>query len=184
MTHPLVNFIAFQACWFANVLGAAHGVPWTGPLVTAAWLAVHLGALRAQAPLEARVLIAAAVLGWLADSGLVMAGLVAFPEAARLGGPSPVWMVALWVVFASTLRHSLGWLRGRWLLGAALGAVGGPLAYLGGEALGAIAVAGTAGVAAVAVQYALATPLLLAVVHHAEQARGAALSTRAEEAGS
>jgi hypothetical protein len=109
------------------------------------------------------------VLGWLADSGLALAGLIAFPESTRLGGPSPLWMVALWAAFASTLRHSLGWLRGRWSLGVALGAIGGPLAYLGGEALGAITVTGTAGVAAVAVQYALATPLLLAVVRHAER---------------
>jgi hypothetical protein len=49
---------------------------------------------------------------------------------------------------AATLRHSLGWLRGRWLVGAVLGAVGGPLAYLGGESLGALILNGNLAIAA------------------------------------
>ena len=32
----LRNLLAFQACWFTSVLGAAHGMPWLGPLVTSA----------------------------------------------------------------------------------------------------------------------------------------------------
>ena len=116
------------------------------------------------------------MLGWLADSCLVLTGLIAFPAYTHLGGPSPVWMVALWVAFAATLRHSLGWLRGRWLLGAVLGAIGGPLAYLSGQALGAVALHGEAGVLAVAVQFALATPLLLTAVRHAERGLGNAVT--------
>jgi hypothetical protein len=46
-------------------------------------------------------------------------------------------------MFVMTLRHSLGWLRGRYLLAAALGAVAGPLAYWAGSKLGAIELAGT-----------------------------------------
>jgi len=95
VNHPLANFVAFQGCWFANVLGAAHGLPWAGPLVTLAWLAAHLGAQREQAPAEVRVLLAAAIAGWLADSGLVLAGLIALPEVTHLGGPSPLWMVTI-----------------------------------------------------------------------------------------
>jgi hypothetical protein len=184
VTHPLANFAAFQACWFANVLGAAHGLPWAGPLVTAGWLAVHLAGLRGEAAVELRVLVAAALLGWLADSGLVLAGLVTFPETTRLGGPSPVWMVALWAAFAATLRHSLGWLRGRLASGALLGAAGGPLAYLAGQSLGAITLTGEAGIAAVAVQYALATPLLLALVVRAERGAEPAPDPQPEEARS
>jgi hypothetical protein len=184
MTHPLANFGAFQFCWFANVLGAAHGLPWAGPLLTASWLAVHLAGLRGEAGLELRVLATAAALGWLADSGLVLAGLIAFPETTRLGGPSPLWMVALWAAFAATLRHSLGWLRGRLLAGALLGAAAGPMAYLAGQALGAITVAGEAGIAAVALQYAVATPLLLALVGRAERGAERDLDAQPEEARS
>ncbi|MFT5447918.1 MAG: hypothetical protein ACI9DC_003097 [Gammaproteobacteria bacterium] len=167
----LLNFSAFQCCWFANVIGAANGVPWLGPLVTSLWLAVHIASLRGVAmpgdiAFEARVLLAAIAIGWAADSALTLAGLISFPDITRLGGPSPLWMVALWACFAATLRHSLGWLRARWLLGAVLGAVAGPLAYLGGEALGAISLISEFSIAAVSVQYAIATPILLAIAHH------------------
>lgn len=173
MSRVLLNFAGFQVCWFATVIGAARGAPWLGPVVTVAWLIAHFAGLRAGVWLEARVILVAALLGWIADSTLVLANLIFFPEPTRLGGPSPVWMVALWAGFAATLRHALGWLRGRWLLGAALGAVGGPLAYLGGEALGAVSLAGSAAVIAVAVQYAVATPLLLGVVQHLERTASA-----------
>ena len=168
----LLNFVAFQCCWFTNVINAANGVPWLGPLVTVLWLTGHLASLRgATAPggtaAEVRVLLAAIAIGWTADSMLTLAGLISFAENAQLGGPSPLWTVALWACFAATLRHSLGWLRARWLLAAVLGAVGGPLAYLGGESLGAISLVGDFSVAAVSVQYAIATPVLLAIAHFA-----------------
>lgn len=169
MKPRLLNFAGFQLCWFANVLAAAHGLPWAGPLLTLAWLGAHVALLRDDAPCDARVILAGAAFGWLADSALVLAGLIAFPEPARLGAPTTIWMVALWAGFAATLRHALGWLRGRWLAGAVLGALGGPLAYLAGESLGAIVLSGHAAFAAVALQYALATPLLLLVVSRCER---------------
>jgi Zn-dependent protease with chaperone function len=30
----LPNLLAFQAAWFATVLGAANGLPWLGPVCT------------------------------------------------------------------------------------------------------------------------------------------------------
>lgn len=170
MMATLRNLVAFQVCWFTSVLGAAHGMPWIGPLVTATWLVAHVLAQRSAAAVEMKLVLAAAVLGWFADSALVLAGFLAFPEVTWLGGPSPLWMVGLWAAFAATLRHCLGWLRGRWLLAAILGAVGGPAAYLGGQALGAISVMGTPGAVAVSVQYAIAVPMLLLVLKRLESA--------------
>lgn len=169
MNAALPNFVAFQVNWFANILGAANGVPWLGPLVTALWMVAHFASFRGpnrrcEIRTEGSVIVCAATLGWLADSALVLAGLLQFPEYTRLGQPSPLWMVALWIGFAATLRHCLSWLRGRWLLSAALGAVGGPLAYAGGAAFGVIELAGNSAFAAVSLQYALATPMLLGVI--------------------
>jgi len=103
----------------------------------------------------------AAVLGYVADSTLALSGLLAFPPGARLGAPSPVWMVALWMNFAATLGVSLKWLQSRPFIGTLLGAVGGPLAYWAGQDLGALRIAGWPGLAAVAAVWAAATPLLL-----------------------
>jgi hypothetical protein len=49
--------------------------------------------------------------------------------------PLPLWLALLWLVLASGMRHSLAWADRHWQLGALLGAVGGPLAYIGGAGL-------------------------------------------------
>jgi len=165
MRHPIVNFVLFQICWLANCVGAASGWPQLGPLVTAAWIALHLTALAEDRSSETWILLAAAAFGYAADSLLVLLGFIEFPPQARLGGPSTLWMVALWVGFAATLRHALGWLAGRYLLGILLGAVGGPLAYRAGEALGATTVPDSfSGLLAVSVEWAIAVPMLLAFI--------------------
>jgi hypothetical protein len=65
------------------------------------------------------------------------------------------------MLFATTLNVSLRWLRGRPLLGALLGAVGGPLAYLAGAKLGGIELLEPAlALSALAAGWALLLPLL------------------------
>ena len=65
------------------------------------------------------------------------AGWLEYPSGILLSNTAPHWIVAMWVLFASTLNVSLRWLRGRWALATLLGAVAGPLAYYGGAGLGA-----------------------------------------------
>ncbi len=169
LLHPVANFLLFQICWIANVTGAGAGWPALGPALTALWVALHLTAVREGRAGEAGILTAAALLGYAADSALVLAGSFQFPAHAQLGGPSPLWMVSLWVGFAATLRHGLRWLKGRYLLGALLGVIAGPLAYRGGQALGAIEFPDPAtGLAAVGVEWLIAMPLLLAVAARAD----------------
>ncbi|MDX1609781.1 MAG: DUF2878 domain-containing protein [Halofilum sp. (in: g-proteobacteria)] len=156
------NLVSLNVGWFACVLAAANGRPALGLPVVAVLLAIHLTLMPARRR-EALLIAALAGFGYVADSIPVLLGLFAFPEAARLGGPSPIWMVALWCNFATAPSVALYWLAGRPLLAAALGAVGGPLAYFGGLQLGAMLVpAGTgAMLAAVAVEWAIATPLVM-----------------------
>ena len=154
----LINLACFQAVWWSSILGAAAGCPWTGVLVAALvlpswWL------YSARPRQEASVAAGAAVLGWCLDASLVGLGSLAFPAAAQLGSPVPVWMVALWAGFAATLSTSLAWLRNKPAAAALFGAVGGPLAYEAGRRLGAVEL-GPNGLAAVAAEWAIATPVL------------------------
>ena len=166
------NFLGFQATWLACVAGAASGRPLLGPLVAALWLSLHLGFLpgagRAPADgkrervVELRLLLAAAAAGYALDGVLVLAGALTFPGHAGPAAPTTPWMVALWAGFAATLRHSMNWARRRYALAAAAGALFGPLAYRAGDALGAISLAPfPVGLSLVAVEWALAMPLLL-----------------------
>ena len=138
MTKLVVNFLAFQIGWFMVILGAAAGYPWVGPVYMMTWLALHIWALGETWSIEAKLIGIGALLGYAADSALVLGGWLSFPSYAQLGGPSPLWMVSLWMGFAATLCHALGWLGGRYWLAALLGAMFGPLAYWGGASLGAV----------------------------------------------
>jgi hypothetical protein len=77
------------------------------------------------------------VLGFLVDTTLALAGQVRFAEHWP-ASVAPYWMLSLWIAFATTLNHSLGWLTRRPVAAALAGAAGGPLAYLAGEKLGAL----------------------------------------------
>lgn len=161
---PIVaNFVAFQLGWFAIVLGAAYGLPWAGTAAALAIVAWHLR--RAARPgAELALVLAAAGVGALWDSLLAALGLVEFPNGTIVAGAAPYWMVALWMLFATTLNLSLAWLKRNLLLAAALGAIGGPLAYLAGARLGALVfVEQNAALGALAVGWALLTPLLVAL---------------------
>lgn len=160
--RSVANLAGCQVTWLACVGGAGFGVPELGPLVALAWLALHLANVSIGRGVELRVLLAAAILGYLLDSALAVGGGLAFPEHAGPAVPTTPWMVALWASFASMLRHSLDALRQRYVLGAVAGACLGPLAYQAGEALGAITLAeAPLGWLAVAAEWAVAMPVLL-----------------------
>ena len=170
MKHSLVNLVAFQCCWFASVLGAAAGHPWLGPLFAAVWLPLHIRATDSFMGIETKLIIAAGALGYVLDSLVVLTGGMSFPPQAQLGAPTTLWMITLWLGFAATLRHALGWIRGRYLLGAILGAVAGPLAYWSGSKLGAVVLTQTgASLLMVALEWAVAMPLLLLLVARLER---------------
>ncbi|WP_083331013.1 DUF2878 domain-containing protein [Halofilum ochraceum] len=162
---PLIlwNIVSINIGWFTCVLGAANGYIWLGPLVVAVLVAIHLKLIPARRR-ELATLAAAALFGYAIDSAMVLAGVFDFPAQARVGAPSTVWMVALWVNFAMALNVALHWLQRSYLLAALLGAVGGPMAYFSGTQFGGLlAPEGVAVlIGAVAVQWAIATPLVVA----------------------
>ncbi|MGQ9686111.1 MAG: DUF2878 domain-containing protein [Thiobacillaceae bacterium] len=153
-----LNLLAFQAAWFATVLGAAHGLPWLGPVAVLAAVVLHLAQSTQRWP-ELRLLSAAFVLGFLFENALLNAGVVGY-----VGDPVwvPLWMLALWPLFATTLNVSLAWFKSRRGLAMLAGALAGPPAYAGGEALGAIRLYGPA-LWILAAGWAVTFPLLLAV---------------------
>ena len=111
----LFNAIAFQLGWFACVLGGANQLPWLGTLVAILIVYWHLN--QAQRPgRELTLLAVVGALGALWDSLLVAAGWLEYPSGMLLSNTAPHWIVAMWVLFASTLNVSLRWLRGRWTL--------------------------------------------------------------------
>ncbi len=185
-----LNFLAFQVAWLVTVRAAALGQPWTGPAAMALVVALHL-ALAERRGRELVYLLGVGLVGVLVDGGLARLGALRYAGAdePRLLGLVPRRIGALWVGFATLPSRSLAWLRRRPLLPGLLGALGGPLSYLGGVRLGAVAVAPQALLTwgALALEYALLCPLILVVSARwaapAPALRGGFAATRASGTG-
>jgi hypothetical protein len=157
----LINVAAFKLGWVSSVVGGAQQLPWLGPLVVFAAVALHLA--RAQRPSsEFMLIIACGLIGAVFDSALVAAGWVTFPSGMFSDLMAPYWIVTMWMLFGTTINLSMRWMRGRPLLAAAFGFVGGPLAYLAGYKIGGIQfVDQPAAMAMLAIGWAIMMPLLM-----------------------
>lgn len=128
-THLLVNAVAFQLGWFVCVQGRATWALATAVLLLALHARVVLRDTR-----EWTLLAAVTALGFVVDSAMIRAGVLVPANGAHW---APLWLVCIWLLLATTLAHSLAWLQRRLPLAVMLGAVAGPLAYVGGAQFGA-----------------------------------------------
>lgn len=161
-TTVATNAILFQVGWFACVLGAARGAPWTwiGLATVGAIAAWHVARARKPAA-ELRLLLLALLVGAVFETLLARTGWLRIEEGIWIAGIAPVWMAALWANFATTLNVSLRPLRDRLGLAALLGAIGAPLAYFGGSRLGAMElIEAMPALLAIGVGWLLLAPLL------------------------
>ncbi|WP_455219762.1 DUF2878 domain-containing protein [Kaarinaea lacus] len=159
----IINFILFQIGWFACVISSAASQPIWGVVVAAVVIGYHL--IRAVIPLyEFYLIFIAMIIGVLWDSLLVTLSLLDYASGILIPNTAPYWIVVMWGLFATTLNVSLRWLKGKYQLSILLGAIAGPLAYYGGEQLGAVNfVDPSMAFLALAVGWAIFTPLLIAV---------------------
>ena len=126
MWATIRNLGVFQGLWFLLVLGGdAYAVFALG------WFLFHY--MSYSEPQEKRLILIYAVLGIVMDSGLTALGVYQFSDDAW---PIPLWLLALWLIFPTTLSHGLRWCwAGKlWILIAS--AFGAALTYVGGAALG------------------------------------------------
>ncbi len=130
------NLFGYQAVWWVSMLAAAKGFPWIGvasavAFVLAQWIA------SGRRGSDARLVACSFLMGIVIDGFLGSSGLLHYASPA----PSllaPIWILSIWAAFAMTFNHSFVFLQGRPAFGAALGAIGGPLAYEGAARLGAV----------------------------------------------
>ncbi len=169
--NVLINFAAFQVGWFSSVIGAAQQMPWLGPLAFLVVLAIHLR--QASRPKsELGLVIACGIIGVFFDSLLVAAGWVTYPSGLFSEMLAPYWIVTMWMLFGTTLNLSMGWMKGRPVLAALLGAFGGPSSYYAGQKLGGIQfLEFFPAMISLAIGWAIFMPLLM---HLAERLDGSA----------
>jgi hypothetical protein len=134
-TIQLLNFAVFQSAWFAAVLGAAHQRPLWGTAAVLAAFAWHLS-VSARPAEEAKLFGLICLIGFVVETANVLLGHVAYPSGQPVPQLPPYWMVALWGLLATALNVTMRWLKRRYWLAAVLGAIAGPMSFIGGVKLG------------------------------------------------
>ena len=158
-----INFLAFQGMWFLCVLRTdlfAAGL-------TLAAVGLHLLFISQNRIVEGRFIIMAAVLGVGLDTLWQNLGVLRFPEndGAYAEGLIPGWLMTIWLAFATTLGHSLAWIRRHRYLPWLFAPIAGPFAYWGAAALGPVEIGyGYWGLLALALGWALVFPLQLRIL--------------------
>ncbi|MGF1572314.1 MAG: DUF2878 domain-containing protein [Sumerlaeia bacterium] len=163
-TPLLINFISYNALWFACILSGSTGYQWASVLVLAVLLALHFRFVSKNAPRDWALIAAAAGFGLLTDSLLAGFGIMSFHSGWPVvpAWVNPIWMLTLWAGFSTTLYVIFGWMQGRVWLMALMGATGGPGAYYAGALLGALELHGSLWISMslIALQYGVALPVL------------------------
>ncbi|MFE8071692.1 DUF2878 domain-containing protein [Marinobacteraceae bacterium S3BR75-40.1] len=171
----VVNFVIFQTAWFICVLrqdDVAAGI-------TLALVVLHLAIISQHRERELRFLIMAAILGISVDTFWQNLGVLSFPahQGAYASGMLPGWMLTIWLIFATTLHHSLHWMAKSRVLLLALPPVAGLLAYISAQALGAVEIGhGAWGYVAIAIGWLLVFPTQVKMMEWME-ARSARTTT-------
>lgn len=163
MKSVVINLLSFKLGWAAVILAAAASMPALGLLAIAAVVALHL-ARTPDVRLEAVVLLTAAAIGFVWESALVATGLLGYDTGFLVPGMAPYWIVAMWVLFATTLNVGMRWMRKSAVVAAIAGGLGGPMAFAAGERMGAVTFADPVlSLAAVGFGWALLLPVLVNV---------------------
>jgi len=161
MKHVFVNLAVFKVAWTAVVFSAAAGVPVIGAIAVAIAVGIHLWSSD-NADAEIRLLLVAATMGFAWESALVLAGLLEYSSGTWIPGLAPFWIVAMWILFATTLNVGMRWLRRSTAIAAVAGAIGGPLAFFAGASIGAVELVSPAiALVSIGIGWAAMLPLLV-----------------------
>ena len=174
MKATIFSAILFRLAWIGCIVAAAQGMARLALVLVALVLAMHLR--RAVAPRRAAaLLVAAGLLGAAWENLLSLTGLVTYASASPALGAAPLWIVGIWVLFATTFNNEFRWLRRRRLLAALVGALVGPCAFLLGQQLNALTFSGTVpALAVIAVGWSVMMPLLAATAARLDGQRAVA----------
>lgn len=133
----IANYLLFQLGWLACVLGGDQIALAAAVIV----LFIHLLWI-GNWHKEKQILALTFLLGCAIDSFLRNLEILQFSsQLDDAGRILPLWLACLWLIFATTLRHSLDWSRTHKLYGAILGFLGGPLSYLAGSKISDVTLA-------------------------------------------
>ncbi len=130
--------LAFQVLWLALVIQAGESLSLVTVSVTGIIVVMFLRAFGESPSADFAFVLAATACGTIIDTTLTVLGIIEPARSVMPAPLAPLWLIALWALFATFLRIVLTYLRGRRLAQLLVGVIGGPMAYWSGMRLGAI----------------------------------------------
>ena len=159
--NVLINVVVFKIAWLSTIFGGANELPMLGPLTVLAAIAIHLW-FAVEPTRELLLVLVTGIIGLTWDSLMVTAGWLSYPSGTFVSGLAPYWIVAMWMLFATTLNVAFRFLHSRLALAALLGAIFGPLSYFAGASAGAVTLHNAAAAfTALSVAWAILFPVLV-----------------------
>lgn len=164
MPRQLLNALLFQLGWFTCVLSGDSLWLLLGVVIVLAHFR-WVGRWGDEGPM----MLGIALIGITLDSFLNWLGVFQFQQVSLL---IPFWLMLLWVLLASTLRHGLAWSARPWWRACLLGALAGPLSYYAGGRLAGVSFPYGTGptLIGLGVLWALLLPLLHVLARMAPEA--------------
>lgn len=124
-----INVIGFDIAWFGLVYWGNFFIP-----VALLMLGLHFYFVSKTKAKEFYLICTVTAIGVAVDSVLQYSGVIVFPEGQMM----PLWLITLWLCFASTLCHSLKFLQGSKCFQGLVGVVLAPVSYLAGSEMHAV----------------------------------------------
>jgi hypothetical protein len=132
----IVNMGFFYFGWWYCMHEAVGLSPLRGPMVVFGILLYHI-AISHTKVIDLILIFSLVILGQIIDTIYIQMGMISYHGG--YGGTfeiAPLWIVALWALYGTSVNHSLEWLRHSVLLAAGLGAAGAISSYVVGVQLG------------------------------------------------
>ncbi|MCB9026530.1 MAG: DUF2878 domain-containing protein [Bdellovibrionaceae bacterium] len=131
--NKLVNAIGFQFVWWTAAVYTNWAI-----LIGTLFVLLHFIFLK-NTKKEFYFVLIVSLIGILIDSTLTHLNFLKFQNTFDSGLTwIPIWMMFLWVAFASTINHSLSWAFKNLFLCFFVGGLGGSLSYIGAAKMGTI----------------------------------------------
>ena len=156
-------FLSYKMVWLICVLGGGvYGHPFMSSVPMLVW--VSLWILMSEKRREVFLLAIFSLLyGTCWDSMMTAFEIMSFSPTAQTGTPIPLWMMMLWLGFGTIYTKCFAALRKNMYVLSFIGAVGGPMAYLGGAKMEAMTIGASKAVffVAIGLEWMLALPLFM-----------------------
>ena len=133
----MINFLLYQSAWFALILGVSYDLVWPGIGFALVTLVVHFFVSTVKRK-DLVVLLLTTLLGTIAETVFQLLNVFEIVRGDLWPPIAAPWLIVMWASFSTTLCRSMEWVFKSGKTALALGFVFGPIAYVGGNRMGAI----------------------------------------------